>query len=324
MNDKAGNGELLMEIGTEEIPSGYIENAVGAFRDLTERSLKQEKIHVDGEISTYGTPRRLTLVIQGMAPRQEDTRQEITGPPKKAAFDAHGKPTKAAQGFAKKYDLSLDELAFRESPKGEYLFVQRTIPGRPTLEVLASIMPRWIEDIPWPKSMRWGDSNFIFVRPIHWLLALYEGRPVELEVGGIKSGDMTTGHRFMAPHRKSISSRLQYMEEMERSFVILDQKTREDLVKECVFEAAKTVSGIPDEDTSEPDPRSGPLPPRQTRRPAARTPARAPTEPPDRPLFAASCKSSKKCHVPTHCRQVPDCRNRPAVNRPIFRACAPA
>lgn len=248
MDDKARNGEFLMEIGTEEIPSGYIENAIGAFRALAERSLKQEKIHVDGEISAYGTPRRLTLVVQGMAPRQEDTRQEVTGPPRKAAFDAHGKPTKAARGFAKKHDLSLDELTFKETPKGEYLFVQRTIQGRPTLEVLAEIVPRWIEEIPWPKSMRWGDKNFIFVRPIHWLLVLYEGRPVELEVGGVKSGDMTTGHRFMAPHRRRISSHRQYMEEMERGFVILDQKTREDLVKKCVLEAAKTVSGIPDED----------------------------------------------------------------------------
>jgi glycyl-tRNA synthetase beta chain len=190
----------------------------------------------------------LTLVIQGIAGRQEDTQQEITGPPRKAAFDAQGKPTKAALGFAKKHGLSLEELAYRETPKGEYLFVQRTIPGRPTLEVLAEVLPGWIEDIPWPKSMRWGHGNFNFVRPIHWLLALYEGHVVSTEVGGVKSGDMTAGHRFMAPDMKKITGYHQYLEELEESFVILDQRTRENRVKECVFKAASTVSAIPDDD----------------------------------------------------------------------------
>ena len=201
-----------------------------------------------GGVFAYGTPRRLTLVVHGMARRQEDTRQEITGPPRKAAFDAHGKPNKAALGFAKKYSISLEELAFRETPKGEYLFVQRTIPGRPTHEVLAEVLPGWIEDIPWPKSMRWGRGNFNFVRPIHWLLALYDGHVVSTEVGGVKSGNMTAGHRFMAPEMKRITGHRQYLEELEGSFVILDQRTRENRVKECVFEAASTVSAIPEDD----------------------------------------------------------------------------
>ena len=128
----------------------------------------------------FGTPRRLVLAAKALAEKQEDSVQEVIGPPKKAAFDDQGKPTRAALGFAQKQGVSEDQLQVLETPKGEYLYIKRRTPGRPTIEVLAEILPKLAADIPWPKSMRWGSQSFSFVRPIHWILALFNGTTIPL------------------------------------------------------------------------------------------------------------------------------------------------
>jgi glycyl-tRNA synthetase beta chain len=176
--------ELLLEIGTEEIPSDYLENGLNELRDLAESHLKNSRIEIGEPLVAYGTPRRLVLIGKAVQDKQDDTVQEITGPPKAAAFDEQGKPTKAALGFARKHGVSVEDLGLLETPKGDYLFVKRSIPGRPTAEVLSEVFPRILADIPWPKSMRWGSEGFSFVRPIHWMIALYGNAVIPFEIAG--------------------------------------------------------------------------------------------------------------------------------------------
>ncbi|MBW2341663.1 MAG: glycine--tRNA ligase subunit beta [Deltaproteobacteria bacterium] len=236
-------GELLLEIGTEEIPSEYLEQGLQELKLLTESYLRDNRIEMKEGLATFGTPRRLVLVGKAVADRQEDLVQEMTGPPKKAAFDEQGNPTKAALGFAKKQGVSVDELQIIETPKGQYLYVKRTMPGRHTREILSETLPELIASIPWPKSMRWGHETFSFVRPIHWVLALFNREVIPFEVAGVKSGDKTRGHRFMAPQTMKIYNLQDYLEKMRESSVIIDQTEREGEVEKTAVAAARTVSG---------------------------------------------------------------------------------
>lgn len=238
-------GELLLEIGTEEIPSDYLDDGLKALRRLAEATLKENRIKSSEGLYTYGTPRRLILIGEGIADKQDDVLQEVTGPPKKVAYDREGNPTKAAFGFAKKQGVSVNELRFLETPKGEYLHVKREIPGKHTTEVLAEMLPKLIAQIPWPKSMFWGDVGFSFVRPIHWVLALFNSEVIPFEVAGIKSGNKTRGHRFMAPQISEVDSVQAFFRKMEECSVIVDQEKRKREVEKIVTAVAGSVSGTP-------------------------------------------------------------------------------
>jgi len=240
--------ELLLEIGTEEIPAGYLAEGLAQWRQLVTDCLKANRIHVTGEINTFGTPRRLVLIGKGISEKQDDLVKEITGPPKNVAYDAEGKPTKAALGFAQKQGVPVEAVQCIETPKGEYLYVKRQIPGRPTAEILSESLPGIIAQIPWPKSMRWGAVGFPFVRPIHWVLCLLNGKAVPFEAAGVTSGNSTRGHRFMSPDSMPISGVADYLEKMERAFVVIDPEKRKHMVRETVHGAAETVGGMPSHD----------------------------------------------------------------------------
>ncbi|MFZ7110507.1 MAG: glycine--tRNA ligase subunit beta [Desulfatiglandales bacterium] len=241
-------GELLFEIGTEEIPADYQNDALREFLRLAETYLRENRIDFGQGLETYGTPRRLVLIGRNIADRQEDTVQEFTGPPKNAAYDQEGNPTKAAIGFAKKQGLSVEELDILPTPRGEYLYVKRRIPGRPTREILSEILPRLLADLPWPKSMRWGSLNFPFVRPVHWILALFGGEVVPFETAGVVSGNHTRGHRFMSPDAVEVKGLQDYLDKIRSKYVIIDPEERAKAVNEATVAAAATVSGTPMED----------------------------------------------------------------------------
>jgi len=238
----------LFEIGTEEIPSGYLEEGLEHLRRLAEGYLREERIEMGHGLLTLGTPRRLVLAGKEISARQADMIQEVTGPPKSAAFDKDGRPTKAAMGFAKKHGVSVDDLHIVETAKGEYLHIKKNIPGRPTTEVLAEILPKLVADLPWPKSMRWGSHSLSFVRPIHWLLALFNGEVIPFEIAGIPSGNRTRGHRFMAPREIEVAGISDYLGKMRESRVMIDPKERQDAVVKAVTEAARLVSAEPSKD----------------------------------------------------------------------------
>lgn len=240
--------ELLLEIGTEEIPAGYLENGLRALKRLAEECLKDSRIDWAGGLDVYGTPRRLVLLGKAISLKQEDLIQEVTGPPKNVAYDKNGAPTKAAVGFAKKQGVSVEQLQTIETPKGEYLYVKQEVPGRSTLEILSERLPAIMGEIPWPKSMRWGEVGFSFVRPVHWILCLFGGRVVPFEAAGVKSGSTTRGHRFMGPEEVAVSNIADYLSAMERAFVVLDPKKRQQVVETVAREAAASVGGVPTDD----------------------------------------------------------------------------
>ncbi len=240
--------EFLLEIGTEEIPSGYLEDGLKALKQLAEDCLEENRIEYAGGIYTFGTPRRLVLIGKAIAEQQEDLVQELTGPPKKVAYDDEGKPTKAALGFAKKQGVPVEELEFIETPKGEYLYAKSLIPGRPTIDILAEVLPELISKISWPKSMRWGAVDVPFVRPVHWVLSFLNGSVIPFEFAGVKSGNVTWGHRFMKPDPILIFSVQGYFEAMKEASVIIDQQEREEIVVKAAKDAAETVGGRPADD----------------------------------------------------------------------------
>jgi glycyl-tRNA synthetase beta chain len=190
--------EFLLEIGTEEIPARFIppvlEEMAAAFR----KKLANERIGV-GEIVTWGTPRRLTLVAREVAEAQAQITQEVVGPPKAVAYDADGRPTPALAGFAKAQGVAVDELTEVETPRGVYLAVRRDTPGQPTPTRLKEFLPEFILGLSFPKSMRWGALKETFARPIHWILARFGGEALSFPLADVVSGGVTCGHRFLGP-----------------------------------------------------------------------------------------------------------------------------
>lgn len=240
--------ELLLEIGTEEIPSGYLNEGLEDFERLARKCLEENRIQIEGDLHTYGTPRRLILMGKGISKTQEDLVQEITGPPMQVAYDHAGNPTQAAMGFARKMGVSVDELTSIETPKGAYVHMGRQVPGRKTEVLLQEHLPELIAEIPWPKSMRWGSVGFSFVRPIHWVLCLFDGEVIPFEVAGLISGRVTRGHRFMAPQSVEVMDVVDYLKKMKQAWVLIDPDEREQRVGKITEEAAKTAGGIPADD----------------------------------------------------------------------------
>ncbi|MEW6614490.1 MAG: glycine--tRNA ligase subunit beta [Thermodesulfobacteriota bacterium] len=234
--------ELLLEIGTEEIPSGFVPNALKDMKELIEKELKNLRIGF-GQIKTLGTPRRLVLYIDHMSDKQEDTYIEIIGPSKKVALDQNGNPTKAAIGFARAQGINPSDLQQVSTLKGEYLAVRKKETGNDTKRVLSSILPRFIASIPFPKSMRWGDSSIRFARPIHWILCIFNGEIVPFKMYNIESGDHSFGHRFMSPDQFKVQDFNHYIKHLRDAYVIIDPIERKDKIKEIISQAAKAVSG---------------------------------------------------------------------------------
>ena len=167
--------DYLLEIGTEEIPAKFMTGALAQLKELAVNKLQKQRIKFDS-IRTMGTPRRLALIVEGMADKEEDLRLEVRGPAKKAAFDSLGQPTKAALGFARSQGVSVEDLVVRDSENGEYVYALKETKGRPTAEVLAEIVPQLIKEINFPKPMRWGAHEMRFARPIRWLVSFWMNR----------------------------------------------------------------------------------------------------------------------------------------------------
>jgi len=234
--------EFLLEIGTEEIPARFIPPVLQEMAISFRKLLEQERIGV-GQILTWGTPRRLTLVAQEVAETQAEVTQEVIGPPKAVAFDAGGKPTPAAQGFAKAQRVPLSDLIEVDTPRGVYLAVSRMTPGRPTLERLQEVLPPFILGLSFPKSMRWGSLSQTFARPIHWVLARLGGKVVPFAVADVTSGGVTYGHRFLAPQAVEVGDVVAYVAALRLAYVIVDPQERGARLKEELTQAAARVGG---------------------------------------------------------------------------------
>jgi glycyl-tRNA synthetase beta chain len=234
--------ELLLEVGTEEIPAGFILPALATLEVLVQKELESNRIDFTG-VKTLGTPRRLVLYIESVSEKQRDEELKKIGPSKQTAFDSKGNPTKATIGFAKSQSVSVESLKVIQTEKGEYVCAVKKELGKPTFGILSYILPKLILLIPFQKSMRWADVPIRFARPIHWILALFGGEVISFEVGNVRSGDVTYGHRFMHPDPITVKDFQSYIQKTREAFVIVDPTERRKRVEEEMIREGASVSG---------------------------------------------------------------------------------
>ncbi len=234
--------ELLLEIGTEEIPAAFMPDSLSALKSLLEKELTARRIEFK-KIETCGTPRRLVLMAHEVAVAQEDLTIEKMGPAKKIAFDDKGKPSKAAIGFAKGMGIDISEVTTVSTEKGDYICAKKHEKGAATQDLLPEILTKVISQLPFPKSMRWKDLDIRFARPIHWIVALFSGTVVPFTFGNLSSGDTTRGHRFMAPGRTQVTDIASYREALTKAHVVIDPADRIHTIKTLGDELAHSVNG---------------------------------------------------------------------------------
>jgi glycyl-tRNA synthetase beta chain len=239
------NKTLLLEIGTEEIPSRFMPNALECLGRLASEKLTENRITFK-DIETFGTPRRLALVVKGASPNQEDIVTEFKGPKWSQAFDANGNPTKAATGFARSKGVDFEELESREINGVQYAVATKSEKGRSSEEVFPELLPAIIRGINFPKSMYWNDPSFRFARPIRWILALYGEKLINFEYGNIKSDRTTRGHRFMGSRSIEIKDASNYLDRLYDNYVIVDQHKRKEKMLSGISLIEKDLSGKAD------------------------------------------------------------------------------
>jgi len=240
---------LLLEIGTEEIPAGYIEPALDALSSKLLEQLTRKRIEY-GKAETYATPRRLAVKVEDVAGRQKSLTSEVIGPPERVAFDAAGNSTVAAQKFAEKVGLPLDQLGVKDTPKGRYLYAVITEDGVSTQTILETILPEVIHSIPFPKTMKWGTLAVSFARPILSVLALFGRQVVSFALGNVNSGNITAGHRFTHPDRITLDGPDGYVDLLRNVNVLADLNERRDVVEKEITKTAVGLGGkiLPDDE----------------------------------------------------------------------------
>jgi glycyl-tRNA synthetase beta chain len=235
----------LLEIGCEEIPARFMPGFLADLKKKAEEKIRAQRIGFSS-VQTLGTYRRLTLFIENIAKKQEDLSEEVKGPPAEIAFDASGKPTQAAVGFAKSQKISLDALTVRTIGTKNYVFAKVVRKGKPTEKVLCSLFPEIISSLYQPLSMRWGEVDFKFIRPIHWIVALCGKKIVKFELAGIGSGDKTYGHRHQKLKNQISKIKnadlLLYKKLLLKLGVIVDQDERKELIRKKVSAVAKKAN----------------------------------------------------------------------------------
>jgi len=257
--------ELLIEIGVEELPASWMPALTRQLADRLGARLNESRIAPMAPVESYSTPRRLTARIAKIAERQEDLEEALTGPPVSAAFDAEGKPTPAALGFARKQGVPFEELSRLSTPKGEYLAYHKRQRGKSAVDALPEIVGTVLRDLSFPKQMHWdaklddGRGEFLFGRPIRWLLFLYGGRVVTFTIGraanaagpqvlDIESGALTYGHRFLATSGRAgrsikVRSFDEYQARLSEHFVVLRHEDRRDRIARELESHARRLSG---------------------------------------------------------------------------------
>ncbi|MBN2468940.1 MAG: glycine--tRNA ligase subunit beta [Deltaproteobacteria bacterium] len=236
------SGELLLEIGTEEIPARFLSPALAGLKERIGSELAVHRISFD-TIVTMGTPRRLGLCVTGMSEKQEDTEVESVGPPVNAAFDSQGNPTKAAHGFATRHGVSVSDLETVETKKGTYIRIKKKIEGRESIDLLPDILVKGITAVPFPKSMRWGNSEIRFARPIQWMVALFNGKVIPFKLEDTATSNFSRGHRFLHNVPFPVQDYQSYVRLAEEHYVIPDIEKRKEIIKQNARKLAQEVNG---------------------------------------------------------------------------------
>ena len=230
--------DLLLEIGTEEVPAHVMPHLLDDLKRLASNMLAERRLAYEN-LRTIGTPRRTALLVTGLAERQEDVSTETRGPSVAIAFDAEGNPTKAGVGFARGQGIEPSALIQRDG----YVYASVHEKGAETAQLLTELLPELIRAIPLPNSMRWGDLDFRFIRPIRWIVALYGTEVVPFTLANVTSGNTSRGHRTLAPQDFVIASPADYEAACEKAYIIVDQERRRAMITEQIAETAKAAGG---------------------------------------------------------------------------------
>jgi glycyl-tRNA synthetase beta chain len=226
--------ELLLEIGVEELPYQFIAPALASLKESAERLFNDQRLTFQS-VRTMGTPRRLTIAVDGLAARQASMVKEVMGPSKTVAFDQAGQPTRAAIGFAAGQSIAVQELQVRQTPKGEYLFAVKREEGYPAAAVLVDTLPQLVSGLAFPKAMKWNETGVRFARPIRWLVALYGGSVLPIEAAAITASNQTKGHRALGGGKwVAVRDAASYINTLERQGVIVDPQRRRNLIEEQI------------------------------------------------------------------------------------------
>lgn len=240
--------DLLFEIGAEEIPAGFMPNILGQLKQLAETKLNDAHLPFES-IETYGTPRRLALIVKGIADTSAEISERHKGPSASIAYDADGNATKAAIGFARGKGLDVADLVVEDG----YIYAETKTAGVPAKDIVSEMLPQLITGLNFPKSMHWGDLDAKFVRPVRWLVALLDEEVIPVEFATVKSGNVTRGHRFLGADEITIKNAASYVDTLKENFVMVDQDARRELISKQLHDmaASKNASIVWDDDLLE-------------------------------------------------------------------------
>lgn len=240
--------DLLFEIGAEEIPAGFMPNILGQLKQLAETKLNDAHLPFES-IATYGTPRRLALIVKGLADASAEISERHKGPSASIAYDADGNATKAAIGFARGKGLDVADLVVEDG----YIYAETKTAGVPAKDIVSDMLPQLITGLNFPKSMHWGNLDAKFVRPVRWLVALLDEEVIPVEFATVKSGNVTRGHRFLGSDEITIKNAASYVDTLKENFVMVDQDARRELISKQLHDiaASKNASIVWDDDLLE-------------------------------------------------------------------------
>lgn len=226
--------DYLLEIGLEEMPAAYMNGAVSDLKQNAKALFDKERLLYDS-IESYATPRRLVLMVNGLADVQQDLSEEVKGPSLKAAYK-DGEMAKPLEGFLRANGFTESDVYTKELPNGVYVFCKREEKGRATKDILAETMGNLVVNMKFPKSMRWGSLDLRYLRPIRWIVSLYNDDIVPFEVGVIQAGRITRGHRTLGHEAVEIQNVASYFDTMEKEYVIVDQMRRKEMILDQITE----------------------------------------------------------------------------------------
>ncbi|MEZ4229629.1 MAG: glycine--tRNA ligase subunit beta [Polyangiaceae bacterium] len=233
--------DLLLEIGVEELPSSFVAGALKALPKLVKDELKGLRLE-HGGLWVGGTARRLALIVSDVAEAQPDLDEEVLGPPARVAFDADGKPTRAAEAFASKLGVELSALGRKDTAKGEYLIARKQEQGASAKSLLPEALTRVCGAIPFRKSMRWSDGDVAFGRPVRWLVALFGDECLPMEFAGVSAARMTQGHRFLGK-QFDVAAPAGYVGGLREQHVLVDSAERAQNMLQKLRAAAEAIGG---------------------------------------------------------------------------------
>jgi len=244
--------DLLLELGTEEIPARFISSTKKSMKSFLEKKLKELRISFDS-VNIKSTPRRFSIFINKLSEKQTESIEEIKGPSRKIAFDENNNPSKALLGFLKSKDVSIENIKFVKNGNEEYVYVQKKLESLKTESYFKEIFEQMIDSLSFPKPMRWGGNKIKFIRPIRWILCLYGNEVPELEMFNLKASNLTRGHRFLGKSYIEISSIDEYEKALEENYVILDDQKRRELIRSQIEKIAENLNStyMEDEDLLE-------------------------------------------------------------------------